>query len=206
MSGTTVFVTAAGQTVEATYRHPFWVVRGEALAERPRLDHLAEVPEGATTAGRWVDAADLRIGDELLLRDGRVVAVEALRHTPFEGTVYNLAVEELACYAVGRNGVLVHNTNGAEGAAAPKNANPIQGLPRTGSALKTDPYHAFPNVIDNFASNATATQLRSGATLYQVEGSLNGVAGRFEWIVDGGNVTHRMFVRGDTLNGVPIKP
>jgi RHS repeat-associated protein len=89
--------------------------------------------------------------------------------------------------------------------SAPKN-NPIQGLPRTGSALKTDPYHAFPDVIDNFAANATGAQLRNGATLYQVEGSLNGVAGRFEWIVDGGKITHRMFVKGGTCNGVPIKP
>ena len=73
-------------------------------------------------------------------------------------------------------------------------------------ALKTDPYHAFPNVVDNFAANASATQLQSGAMLYQVEGSLNGVTGRFEWIVHGGNVTHRMFVPGGTVNGVPIKP
>ena len=57
-------------------------------------------------------------------------------------------------------------SNGCQLGNEPKNANPIQGMTRTGSALKTDPYHAFPNVIDNFASNATATQLRSGATLY----------------------------------------
>ena len=84
--------------------------------------------------------------------------------------------------------------------------NPVQGVPRVGSALKTDPYHAFPDVVDNFASGATSTTLRSGATLHQVEGSLNGVAGRFEWIVENGQVTHRMFVPGGTCNGVPIKP
>jgi hypothetical protein len=92
----------------------------------------------------------------------------------------------------------------AKAAQAP--ANPIDGLRRIGSALKTDPYHAFPDVVDNFASTATKTQLQSGATLYQVGGSLNGVAGRFEWIVDGGNVTHRLFVPGGTLNGLPIIP
>jgi hypothetical protein len=73
-------------------------------------------------------------------------------------------------------------------------SNPIEGLPRTGSALKLDPYHAFPNVVDNFACDAMETQLQSGASLFEVEGSLNGIAGRFEWIVDGSNVTHRMFV------------
>ncbi len=98
---------------------------------------------------------------------------------------------------------------GAEilGAVRPTSCpNPIRGLPRVGSALKSDPYHAFPNIVDNFATGATRTQLQSGASLYQIEGSLNGVAGRFEWIVDGGNVTHRMFVPGGGMTGVPIKP
>jgi filamentous hemagglutinin len=85
-------------------------------------------------------------------------------------------------------------------------ANPIGGLPPSGSALKTDPYHAFSDIVDNFASSATKTPLRNGVDLYQLEGSLNGVAGCFEWIVDNGNVTHRMFVRGGTMNGAPIKP
>ena len=44
------------------------------------------------------------------------------------------------------------------------------------------------------------------ATLYQLDGSLNGVAGRFEWIIQDGNVTHRMFIQNGTMNGVPIKP
>ena len=42
--------------------------------------------------------------------------------------------------------------------------------------------------------------------LYQVEGSLNGVNGRFEWITQDGFVTHRMFVKNGKINGVPIKP
>jgi RHS repeat-associated protein len=109
----TVLVCAAGETVEATYRHPFWVVRGEELAGRPRLEHLPDAPAGCATPGRWVDAADLRVGDELLLRDGRVVAVEGLEVVPFAGLVYNFEVENLHCYAVGREGALVHNNNGA---------------------------------------------------------------------------------------------
>jgi hypothetical protein len=32
------------------------------------------------------------------------------------------------------------------------------------------------------------------------------LSGCFEWIVDGGNLTHQMFVRGGTVNGIPIKP
>src|SRR5205823_1794762 len=39
-----VFVTVAGETIESTFFHPFWVVRGEQLAERPRREHLPLVP------------------------------------------------------------------------------------------------------------------------------------------------------------------
>ncbi len=35
--------------------------------------------------------------------------VVAIEHRVFQGKVYNFAVDQLACYAVGRNNVLVHN-------------------------------------------------------------------------------------------------
>lgn len=123
--GTVVRTTVAGAVVEATYRHPYWVVCGEGLAGRPWLEHLAFIPEDATTPGRWVDSCDLRVGDEVLLRDGRVVPVEAQELFPFEGTVYNLEVEELQCYAVGPHGVLVHNNNGPQ--TGPEGANAPEG-------------------------------------------------------------------------------
>ena len=84
--------------------------------------------------------------------------------------------------------------------------NDILEKPRSGSAaVKLDQYHAFNDIIDNYAGYATKYTLKSGATLYQLEGSLNGVSGRFEWIIDAGKVTHRLFVRLGTLSGVPIK-
>ena len=109
---------------------------------------------------------------------------------------------------------------------AAKGAAEIANLERVGSGLKVDfvkpirdgfgnivkefpasPIaHGFPDVVDNFAGAATQFELRSGTSLFQVEGSMNGMAGRFEWIVDQGAVTHRMFVGGGTLNGVPIVP
>jgi hypothetical protein len=61
-----------------------------------------------------VDSGDLRAGDELLLRDGRTVPVEAVRTGSYHDAVYNIAVAELQCYSVGRSGVLVHNTNSGE--------------------------------------------------------------------------------------------
>ena len=108
--------------------------------------------------------------------------------------------------------------------------NDILDSPRTGSALKVDDVnpiykinektgkpqivkefpatvqsHGFNDIVDNYAGYATQTPLNN-ATLYQLDGSLNGVAGRFEWIIQDGNVTHRMFIQNGTMNGVPIKP
>lgn len=108
--------------------------------------------------------------------------------------------------------------------------NDILDSPRTGSALKVDDVnpiykinektgkpqivkefpataqsHGFNDIVDNYAGYATKTPLNN-ATLYQLDGSLNGVAGRFEWIIQDGNVTHRMFIQNGTMNGVPIKP
>jgi RHS repeat-associated protein len=89
--------------------------------------------------------------------------------------------------------------------------NDVLGTPRAGSALKLDKNHAFNNIVDNYAGMANKTSINNG-TLYQLEGSLNGVKGRFEWIIDSatgkypGQVSHRYFVPGGTLNGVPIKP
>lgn len=83
--------------------------------------------------------------------------------------------------------------------------NEVIDLPRTGSALKTDPYHAFPNIVDNYAGYATKNSISNG-TLYQLQGSLNGVEGRFEWILQNQQVTHRMFVKGGTINGIQIMP
>ncbi len=70
------------------------------------------MPEGATTPGRWVDAGDIRDGDELLLRDGRILPVQSVRCQPYKDKVYNFHVQDIECYAVGQTGVLVHNTNG----------------------------------------------------------------------------------------------
>jgi hypothetical protein len=110
--GTSATITVAGEEIEATALHPFWVVNGEDLKNRPVREHLASVPDDATTPGRWVDAIDIRVGDELLLRDGRILPVEKVRQQPYCDKVYNFHVEDLQCYAVGCAGALVHNSNG----------------------------------------------------------------------------------------------
>jgi hypothetical protein len=127
----------AGETIESTYRHPYRVVRGEALASRPWLEHLAEIPQEATTQGRWVDSCDLRVGDELLLRDGRIAPVEWVEHCPFDGLVYNMEVEDLGCYSVGQGSVLVHNHNSKETGPGGGNAPKTEVMP--GAEARTRP-------------------------------------------------------------------
>ncbi|NLK96359.1 MAG: hypothetical protein GX275_14430, partial [Clostridiales bacterium] len=104
--------------------------------------------------------------------------------------------------------------------------NPIIGKERVGSALRDDfvyvirndknqiikefpataKGHGFSDIIDNYAGDAVHTKLPDGADLYQLSGSNNGVSGRFEWIVENGKVTHRMFIENGIINGRPILP
>jgi uncharacterized delta-60 repeat protein len=110
-----VFVTCGGETVESTFLHPYWVYEGEDLASRPVLEHhRGLMPDNCRTPGRWVDAGYLRVGDVLLLRDGRLLPVENVRMQPVHQNVFNFSVDRLQNYAVGPLGLLVHNTNGAE--------------------------------------------------------------------------------------------
>lgn len=82
--------------------------------------------------------------------------------------------------------------------------NDVINLDRIGSALKTDRYHAFPDIVDNYVGYATKTSINNG-TLYQIEGAYRNKPGRFEWIIQEGHVTHRMFVPGGGVSGTPIK-
>jgi hypothetical protein len=109
--GTMATIQVQGETLRATGGHPFWVVRGEGLAERPLPRRISAYVAGGRQEGRWVLACDLRAGDEVLLRYGEVVALESVRLDEVEEQVYNFHVAELQNYAVGGCGVLVHNTN-----------------------------------------------------------------------------------------------
>jgi RHS repeat-associated protein len=80
-----------------------------------------------------------------------------------------------------------------------------------GSALKADQYHnAATFMREEAATSGSHFNLvgRDGRTrvLTQLEGELNGQAGRFEYIVDGNKLTHQLFVRGGTINGIPTVP
>jgi hypothetical protein len=90
-------------------------------------------------------------------------------------------------------------------------ADEIRGAQAVGSALKSDRFHrAASFAVDDIAEHGTVFALRNRTgtvNLTQVPGELNGVAGRFEWIVDqAGRLTHQMFVPGGRITGVPIRP
>ncbi|WP_279638308.1 polymorphic toxin-type HINT domain-containing protein, partial [Leptospira koniambonensis] len=76
------------ESFQVTGNHPFWVVDKNA----------------------WIEVKDLSVGDTLLLHDRSRVPVTGLRQYHVEPTkVYNLEVEDTHTYAVGENGVVVHN-------------------------------------------------------------------------------------------------
>ena len=87
-------------------------------------------------------------------------------------------------------------------------SNPVVDSKRVGSARKSDPHHSFSDIIDNYAGNAKSFTLKGGdgktRTLYQVQGSLNGIKGIFEWIYDSSKgVTHRRFIPNGKITGRP---
>jgi RHS repeat-associated protein len=135
-------------------------------------------------------------GAALALAGGGAIA-SALPAVATAATVGAAASAAGACVAIAADGSITNSNDSG------RIDNDVLDLEREGSALKTDPDHAFPDNVDNYVGNATQTAISNG-TLYQIDGALNGIAGRFEWIVQAGKIVHRFFVRGGTMNGIPI--
>lgn len=109
--GPVVTVEVGGSKIETTIYHPFWVVEGQNLDERPvPKELLAEEDEGNSLKGRWVNSHDLRAGDKIYLLSGKLETITSVsqRHED-RFIVCNLTIEDLHNYAVGLCGVLVHN-------------------------------------------------------------------------------------------------
>ena len=70
--------------------------------------------------------------------------------------------------------------------------------------------HSFTRIVDNYSGTGSRFVIAGGdgvtRSLYQVQGTLNGVSGRFEWLLEGSKIVHRMFIPNGTINGIPIKP
>jgi hypothetical protein len=79
---------ADGATIAATDQHPFW----------------------DATAGTFVYAINLRVGDKLLSDNGHDITVEARRVYSENITAYNLEIDGIHTYYAGTTPILVHNS------------------------------------------------------------------------------------------------
>ena len=84
-----IHVKVDGETIDTTPEHPFYV------------------PQKG-----WTAAGQLRAGDKLLLKNGKIVIVEMVQHEMLEKPVkvYNFEVADWHTYFVCNSSVLVHNT------------------------------------------------------------------------------------------------
>jgi len=88
----------------------------------------------------------------------------------------------------------------------------VQGAEPVGSALKDDIFHRAATFASEDIPSSGSVYRIVGAdgiekTLIQAPGELNNISGRFEWIVnDQGELVHQMFVKGGSINGLPITP
>jgi hypothetical protein len=118
------------EAIHSTTGHPYFVEAGDGLAGRPLADHEAGSDARFTDrdGGRYINAGDLKLGDQLKLRDGSSAKVTNILLRQERLKTYNLHVLRLHNYAVGANGVLVHN------ASSPANSkcDEIGGAARTG--------------------------------------------------------------------------
>ena len=101
-------------TIEATWNHPFFVVRGGDLETRRVPVDLPAGEAVSTVHGRWVEARDIRVGDVLIVRSGANATVTGTSSRKVTGEVYFLEIEGFHNHAVGQQGTLVHN-GGKEG-------------------------------------------------------------------------------------------
>jgi hypothetical protein len=117
--GSLIEISTKYGTVVATAYHPFWVLEGHDLANRPRPRKLADTEdEGLALRGRWVNSHDLMAGDLIYSTEGRELRVLKIVQTYEEQfEVCNLTIAQNHSFAVGNDGVLVHNTGGCGDAA-----------------------------------------------------------------------------------------
>ncbi len=78
----------SGEVIRATAGHPFYVQGDE---------------------WRWLDAGDLKQGDQLYGKDGDTVFIKAIDTASLNLPVYNLTIDNTHTYFVGSNVVLSHN-------------------------------------------------------------------------------------------------
>lgn len=175
-AGDVITISVDGAIIEATGNHPFWVVSGTDLSNRPIAQDLPVAERGATTFGRWVEARSLEVGDELLLLDGGTANVDSLSTRQDHLLVYNLHVTGNHTYAVSQAGVLVHNKAAqikevpSEAASTPK---------PTLSDAQSKNLARFENKLPANATPTKVFDLPSGSKAFQADSPSKNIPGSF---------------------------
>lgn len=107
-SGDIFHISTENETISATHNHPFYLLDGTDLENRPTPSDIGTDPVSINN-GRWVEASDLKIGDVLLNRFNQQIVIEDIDITVENTPVYNLEIENEHNYFVGTNQILVHN-------------------------------------------------------------------------------------------------
>jgi hypothetical protein len=109
--GPVITIDAGESSIEATIHHPFWVIEGHELHDRPHPRKFAtDEDQSKALPGRWVNSHDLRVGDVMICKDGKQLAIRQISQryeTHF--LVSNLTIGDFHNYAVGTDSFLVHN-------------------------------------------------------------------------------------------------
>lgn len=110
--GDLVTISVGDRRIQCTGNHPFWVISGTGLFDRPQAQDV--YPEDRASAialgnGRWIEARRLEAGDSLVLRDGSLAPIDEVQITATHQKVYNLQVADLHTYGVTDLGIAVHN-------------------------------------------------------------------------------------------------
>lgn len=124
---------------------------------------------------------------------------EAIR----EAVEFSIRLERMSYISCG--GLSLDLTSLSQVMSSPEIAKRIVNAERVGSGLKSDIYHrAASYLTEEQLSKGKVFNLDNNKILLQVEGSVNGKEGVFEYILDElGRVTHQLFKEGGMINGIP---
>lgn len=163
--GDLVTINIQGEEITSTGDHPFWVIEGDGLANRPEPKHVRSIESNnSMTPGRWVDARDLKEADVFLRRGGKPGRVETLIVRQDSTWVYNLHVEGLSNFAVGLQQWLVHNRWGTGYHSKKLGQNMAEnGSPRPSSSHQAG--HIVPT--SNFANSNRSDAIKKIVAMVQ---------------------------------------
>ncbi len=83
--------------------------KGEVEGKMETIGVTAVHPFYSLTAGDWVAAGDLKVGEKVLAKSGAAIVVSSRKREGIQ-TVYNLEVKDWHNFLVGNEGVVVHNS------------------------------------------------------------------------------------------------